>query len=222
MRSVTASFPEIRRLLRIAGYAALGLTAAIATGLVYWGGKQWPDALLKASSWSILLITAALNFLAEKRWIYPALAKLTKRPLVHGLWVGYLTSDYGVRDGKPPLDPIQIFFVIRQSYLHVSIESYTKTQQSHSTIEHLEKNEKTENSHLEYVFEMVRTAHSENKITTGYGKLRLLDKGKAMSGDYWTNSPTQGQLKVDLVTRDCEEINSFESASAFAERLAQA
>ncbi|PPU21903.1 hypothetical protein [Xanthomonas arboricola] len=219
MRSVTASFPEIRRLLRIAGYAALGLTAAIATGLVYCGGKEWPDALLKASSWSILLITGAVNFLAEKRWIYPILARLTKRPLVHGLWVGHLTSDYGVRDGKPPLDPIQIFFVIRQSYLHISIESHTKTQQSYSTIEHLEKNEKTDNFHLEYVFEMVRTAHSENKITTGFGKLRLLDKGQAMSGDYWTNSPTQGQLMVNLVTRDCEEVNSFESALAVQRML---
>ncbi|MCC8534365.1 hypothetical protein LN457_16425 [Xanthomonas phaseoli] len=222
MRSVTASFPEIRKLLKIAGYAVLCLSAAIATGLVYYGGQKWPDALPRASSISIVVITVALNFLAETRWIYPLIAKLTRRPLVHGLWVGHLTSDYGVREGRPPLDPIRIFFVIRQSYLHASIESHTKTQGSYSTIEHLEKSEKTGAGHLEYVFEMVRTAHSENKITIGYGKLRLLDQGQSMSGDYWTNSPTQGQLKVVLVTRDCEEINSFESASAVAEKLGQA
>lgn len=222
MRSVTASFPEIRKLLKSAGYAVLGLTAAIAAGLVFYGGQKWSDALLRASSISIVVTTVALNFLAETRWIYPTIARLTRRPLVHGLWVGYLTSDYGVREGRPPLAPIKIFFVIRQSYLHVSIESHTRAQESYSTIEHLEKSEKTGAGHLEYVFEMIRTAHSENKITVGYGKLRLLDQGQSMSGDYWTNSPTQGQLKVTLVTRDCEKINSFESALAVAERLGRA
>ncbi|PSD19231.1 hypothetical protein C7E19_01310 [Stenotrophomonas maltophilia] len=102
-------------------------------------------------------------------------------------------------------------FVIRQTYFFLSVQSFTERQPSKSTIEVLGTDEKSSDTRLAYVYEMRRLAYGENKITTGYGDLILQDSGTVLAGDYWTNSPTQGQLKLSFVSDECDGLNSFES-----------
>lgn len=213
MTPVTLTFSELIRLLKVFTYATLLFTAVLTVGRCVFFETPLVTAAFQSASVSILLATVGLGTIYKKAWTSPTLAKWLGRPMVHGLWRGTLYTDYRAEVDRP-LDPIPIAFVIRQNYFFLSIQSFTKNQPARSTMEALRKDGKTSDAHLSYVFEMKRLAYAENKLTTGYGELTLQDSGRRLVGDYWTNSPTQGRLELDLVSRDCEDVNSF----AVAER----
>jgi hypothetical protein len=121
-----------------------------------------------------------------------------------------LLSDYK-RSKENPLE-IPIIFVIRQTYLTLSIESFTRSQEGESKLEALIRNTRTESTRLSYVFELKRYYGSENKLTIGAGQLRLQDNNVVLRGSYWTNTPTHGELKLKLMSRDCNGIDCYEVA----------
>lgn len=208
MTPVTLTFSELIRLLKIFTYATLVFTAVLTVGRCVFFETPLATAVFQSASVSILLTTAGFGTIYKKAWTSPTLAKWLGRPMVHGLWRGTLYTDYRAKVDQP-LDPIPIVFVIRQNYFFLSIQSFTKNQPARSVMEALRKDDKTTDAHLSYVFEMKRLAYAENKLTTGYGELTLQDSGQRLIGDYWTNSPTQGRLELNLVCRDCEDVNSF-------------
>lgn len=212
MTSVSLTYSELVRLLKVFVYATLGIAAAIAAGRTLLG-SSFVDVVLPSISVSILIVTLLLGVISRTSWTSSRFEKWLSRPIVHGLWWGAIHTDYRP-EGEAPLAPIPIAFVIRQSYFFLSIQSFTKNQPARSTLEALHKDEKTSDAHLSYVFEMRRLAYAENKLTTGYGEMTLQDSGRILVGDYWTNSPTQGRLELELVSRDCDDVNSF----AVAER----
>jgi hypothetical protein len=213
MNSVTLTFFELVRLLKVFTYATLALAAVFTAGRYAFLETSLVKAVIQSVSASILFVTFGLGAISKKAWTSPRLAKWLGRPMVHGLWWGTLYTDYRAEFDQP-LAPIPIAFVIRQSYFFLSIQSFTKNQPAKSSIESLLRDEKTSDVHLSYVFEMRRLAYAENKITMGYGELILQDSEQRLVGDYWTNSPTQGRLELTLVQRDCLAVNSF----AVAER----
>jgi hypothetical protein len=145
---------------------------------------------------------------------WPALAWLAKRPIVHGVWRGEIKPIYHGR----AIDPIPIAFVIRQKYASLSIQSFTSSIPADSTIEVFERSEKSPDVYLKYVYQMTREGNAENKATVRYGRLRLERAGQELGGSNWTNSPTSGQIRLKLVTRDCDDINCFESAREAADK----
>jgi hypothetical protein len=211
MNSVTLTYSELIRLLKVYTYTSIIVAIILTIGRHTFFETPLMTAISQSVGLSIFLTTTALGVIAQKYWTSQKWAKWLGHPVVHGLWWGTLHTDYRAKNDQP-LAPIPIAFVIRQRYLFLSIQSFTKDQPAGSTMESLSKDEKTSDVHLNYVFEMKRWAHAENKITTGYGMLTLQDSGQKLSGNYWTNSPTQGRLELSLVQRDCDSINSFDAA----------
>lgn len=211
MTSVTLTFSELVRLLKVFTCVTLVVTAVLTAGRCFFFGTPLFTSTIQSASASILLVTAVLGAIYRKAWTSPKLARWLGRPMVHGLWWGTLYTDYRAEVNRPHA-PISIAFVIRQNYFFLSIQSFTENQPAKSTMEALHLDDKTSDTHLSYVFEMRRLAYAENKLTTGYGQLTLQDGGISLVGDYWTNSPTQGRLKLELVSRDFEAVNSFPAA----------
>lgn len=214
MRTITLNYSELVRLLKAALYVTVAFAALITVGTFWLSSSPatLAEVAFKAFSTGIFLTTLILGFVAKRPWTSDRLSKWLGRPSVHGIWAGELLTDWADAQGNTQ-PPIHIVFVIRQTFLFLSIQSFTKNQPAHSTFEFLSTDEKTTDTHLTYVFEMRRTAYKENKLTSGYGYLTLLDAGRVLAGDYWTNSPTQGRLRLEFVTKDCDGINSYESAS---------
>ncbi|HZW14457.1 MAG TPA: hypothetical protein VFF81_14855 [Noviherbaspirillum sp.] len=211
MNSVTLTYSELIRLLKVYTYAFIIVAAILTVGRHVLFEAPLITAAIQSVGISILVITTVLGVVTKKAWTSPRWANWLERPVVHGLWWGMLYTEYRAKNDQP-LAPIPIAFVIRQRYLFLSIQSFTKDLPAGSTMESLHKDEKTSDVHLSYVFEMKRHAYAENKITTGYGALTLQDSGQKLCGNYWTNSPTQGRLELTLVQRDCDSINSFDAA----------
>lgn len=217
MNVLSITYAELERLLKVFGW----VTAALAASLAF---ARWRffDASLVAAGFqgvtaAITVTTILLGFLARSTWCSPRLARWLSRPIVHGVWIGELRTDFKRPDGSNR-EPIRIAFVIRQTYLSLSIQSFTASQEGESKLEALVQNAKNESTRLCYTFELLRQYGGENKLTAGSGDLKLLEQGQRLKGHYWTNSPTQGELDLRLVCRDCDGIDSFEAASRKADQ----
>ncbi|CAL62328.1 Hypothetical protein; putative membrane protein [Herminiimonas arsenicoxydans] len=210
MNLLSLTYSEFERLLKAFGITTLCVAAVIFIVRVSLDSPTI-TALWQAATSSVTLTAIAFGFFARRKWQSPLLAKWLGRPIIHGLWRGQLHTNYIGADGQSK-PPIEIAFVIKQTYLTLSIESFTRGQEGESTVEALLQNSKTDTTKVCYIFELRRQYKGENKLTTGSGELKLLNKGTQLKGHYWTNSPTQGDLELQLITRDCDGVDCFDVA----------
>lgn len=212
MIPVSLTYADLLRLIRVC--AGTALFVAVGILILRWGELQVAPTkvLLQTASTAIGVPPLLLLPFSKLNWTRPWLAWLLGRRMVHGLWWGELITEFKSADNGKPMEPIQIAFVIKQTYFFLSIQSYTSTQPAHSTLEALAVEPRSARAQLQYVFEMQRLHFGEDKITTGHGDLRLTSGDSRLEGHYWTNSPTRGQIRLDLITRDCDGVDSFADA----------
>ncbi|MCP2054861.1 UNVERIFIED_ORG: hypothetical protein J3D59_004721 [Pseudomonas fluorescens] len=209
MNNLSLTETELQRLLKV--YVSLVLAVAISLYFILvLLGYEMLTAGWRAVSYSLTCITFLFGVFFKLAWRSPRIARWMRRPIVHGVWRGTLSSDFH-QTGKSPLK-IPIIFVIRQTYLTISIESFTKSQEGESKLEALIQNGRTEAARLCYVFELKKVYQGENKLTTGAGDLRLINDSKNLRGHYWTNSPTFGELQLELISRECTGVDCYEVA----------
>tara|TARA_R110000823_G_scaffold75335_1_gene172379 strand:- start:470 stop:1117 length:648 start_codon:yes stop_codon:yes gene_type:complete len=170
------------------------------------------SAAFKAFSMAIAVSAVLFGLFYKVAWRWEWLAKWMNRPIVHGVWRGELRSDFDSKGSKPLVIPV--FFIIKQTYLTLSVESFTESQEGESRLEAILRNTKTDASRLCYVFELRKLYPGANSLTSGTGDLKLLGNGRELSGTYWTDTPTHGELNLQLVTRDIKNIASFKDAVA--------
>ncbi len=210
MNNLSLTTAEFERLLKVFGWL-LGFLGLLIF-FIQWHCFQQPltSAVWKAFSSSIGLCCLFFGVFTKLAWRCQYFAKWMNRPLVHGVWVGELRSNYGAVDGNQLVVPI--FFVIRQTYLTLSIQSFTERQEGESRLEALLRSSKTDVTRLCYVFELRKIFSGANSITSGAGELKLSGDQLSLNGTYWTNTPTHGEITLKLVTRNCRGISSYQEA----------
>lgn len=211
MKHVSLTLDELFHLFKLF-LGLTGILASIAVAVQMLFGANFWHAVPRSITGALSLASAIAYFLLERPWRSERIALVTGRPIVHGLWIGTLTSDYKDKQTGQTVPPVRIAFVIRQTYLRLSVESFTKAQDGSSCVEAFSKDAKTSIAWLRYIFELRRQYAGENKLTSGAGELKLIDGGTRLKGVYWTNSPTQGTIDLEFIARDCEDIGSFEAA----------
>lgn len=217
MMPVSLTYDDLVRLIRVS--VGVALFAAVGFLFLRWDDLQLAPVrvLLQTALTAIGVPPLLVLAFSKLAWTRGWLAWLLGRRMVHGLWWGELRTEFLPAHATRPMDPIQIAFVIKQTYFFLSIQSYTATQPAHSTQEALIVEPRSARAQLRYVFEMQRLKFGEDKITTGYGDLRLTAGDARLEGYYWTNSPTRGSISLDLVTRTCDGIDSFADAKRVCE-----
>ncbi|WP_334040439.1 hypothetical protein [Burkholderia ambifaria] len=160
------------------------------------------------------LSVASFLFVIFYKWAWRIgpLPAWSGRPLLQGVWVGSLTSDYGQAPGTPPLT-LPIVFVIRQTYLTLSLQSFTQSQTGDSRVEAIIRNARNNATRLAYVFELKNEYPGARKLVNGAGDLELLAGDTILKGSYWTSSPTHGSLIMQRVSTRPDEIKRFEDAT---------
>lgn len=212
MLPVSLTYADLVRLIKYCG----GVVMVATVGLVFFRRAEMQSEPLSVIWQSVSTAVAVQPILiwslSKLHWKYRWLALLMGKRMVHGLWWGELNTEFKPTDCVEPLPPIPIAFVVKQSYFFLTIQSYTPSIPARSTLETMVVEPRSSIAQLQYVFEMRRLQDAEDKITIGYGDLRLTSGDKRLEGYYWTNSPTRGRIVLDLVTRDCSEIDSFADA----------
>lgn len=211
MNLLSLTYPELERLLKV--FAGVTVVLAVLIGLLRWaafGASEWA-AVWQGVTSALSISTLSFGFFSRMTWTSPRLAKWLGRPIVHGLWRGHLNTSYDAKEGAPP-PRIEIAFVVKQTYLTLSIESFTKNQDGESKVEALLQSSKTEATRIGYIYELSKLYQGKSSRTSGAGELKLIEAGKRLKGHYWTNSPTQGSIELDFVTRHIDGVDSFEAA----------
>lgn len=212
MLPVSLTYDDLLRLIKYCGYVVL----VVAGGILLFRLPELqahPVKVIWQSISTALAVPPLLILgLSKLKWKHPNLAWLMGKRMVHGLWWGELKTEFKPTEGADPLPPIPIAFVVQQSYFFLTIQSYTPSLPARSTLETMVVEPRSSIAQLQYVFEMRRLQDAEDKLTTGYGDLRLMSGDKRLEGYYWTNSPTRGHISLDLVTRDFDGIDSFADA----------
>ena len=159
------------------------------------------------------LSAASFLFFIFYKWAWRVgpLPAWSGRPLLQGVWVGFLSSDYGQAPDAPPLT-LPIVFVIRQTYLTLSLQSFTQSQTGDSRVEAIIRNARNDATRLTYVFELKNEYPGARKLVNGAGDLELLAGDTILKGSYWTSSPTHGSLALRRVSTRPDEIKRFDDA----------
>lgn len=222
MNLVTLTTSEVKRLVSIFALLSIVLAAVLALIIPGLRGETFQDhpfaTGIQAISGGVTIATVCFAVLARRSWRWEFLAGVLNRPTVHGVWHGSIWTNHGTPADSSPR-PIEIVLVIQQTYLALSIVSFTAAQEGESVIEAILRSAKTDATRLCYVYELRRRYQSENKLTLGSGELKLLENGKRLRGHYFTNSPTEGEIDLELLTRDCRGIDCFDAATKLMNRL---
>ncbi len=217
MSNLSLTTSELERLLKV--FLGMFLLVWTTSFIVQHSAFDTPlfPAAWRAISPAITVALFAFGFFYKVAWRWEWLAKLMNRPVVHGLWAGELKSDFSKKDGKATAIPI--VFVVRQTYLTISVQSFTDGQEGESRLEALLKSSKTDATRLCYVFELRKLYPGAHALVSGAGELKLIADEQELHGTYWTNTPTHGELKLKLSSRDCDGINSYQDAVVRLKRL---
>lgn len=208
MNFIVLTFKELKKVI----YLFLGI------GFICFFILKFPFFLEKHNLSIIQMISTSITvsffvlgiLLSSIIFKYKVLSKIIGKPIVHGLWKGELKSNFQI-DGKQ-IEPIEIYFYIKQTFLFTTIKSFTSNQKSESVITALSYDSTSEKIKFLYTYTLHRTKNSENKMTFGSGDLSLINNGNKLVGIYWTNENTRGEIELKLIDRDCDSIDSFEMA----------
>lgn len=211
MANVSLSIAEFKKTLQIASVTTIiiGSIVGMIRHFVFEADStaSLVAGLISGVTWAIFISIWAFR----RPWTIKLLSRLTGKPIIHGVWFGKLTTNYGASEDNMSTD-IPIAFVIRQTYLGYSLLSYTKNQDSQTLIEALEVDDQHEIIHLRYIYQFKIWKHDERKLTIGAAELRLIKNGTLLRGHYLTNSPTQGSAELRFVQYDCRGIDTFTAA----------
>jgi len=170
--------------------------------------------LQRALSMAIVASSFAFAGLYEWGWRWGPLPKWLGRPVIQGVWLGHIASDYG-RKADEPRRQIPIVFVVRQTFLTLSIQSFTQGQTGLSKVEALLIDEGTDSVQLAYVYELQRKYEGTTSLVDGAGILTLNSDQNRLKGSYWASSPSHGTLAVKRVankTKIIKQIKEFADA----------
>jgi hypothetical protein len=219
MLPVSLTYDDLLRLIKCCG----SVVVVVAGGIILYRLPELeahPVRVIWQSTSTALAVPPLLLWvLSSMSWKHPKLAMFMGKRMVHGLWWGELKTEFKPTEGADPLPPIPIAFVIQQNYFFLTIQSYTPSLPARSTLETMVVEPRSSIAQLQYVFEMRRLQDAEDKLTTGYGDLRLMSGDKRLEGYYWTNSPTRGHISLELMTRDVGGIDSFADAEKVRAKL---
>jgi hypothetical protein len=184
MSNLTLTKAELTRLLSTFAWVSFGTFALLVLSQFetlqqnYW-------LSLRYMSYGITAASGLLILFSTWAWKWPWVARLMQRSVVHGVWAGRLQSDFKKDEGSSV--DIPIVFVIRQSYLTLSIRSLTRSQRGTSSLEALSRDEKTQDTHLAYVFKLDQPWVPGGKYGSGAGDLQLEAGDTILRGVYWTD-----------------------------------
>jgi len=194
--------------------AILALAALVWSVLLILNGQSISPELLRP--FSTVLGVVGLAALAFGRWVWRWKVLhpwFVATPDLQGTWRGELVSDWKREDGST-LPPIEVYFVIRQTFSTISMRLITRE----STSVLLSGNISKEKDGVDTVMGVYLNTpdllrREASPIHHGGVILQVVGSPPtALQGQYWTDRRTRGELR--LTARSPQLFHSFNQASA--------
>ncbi len=193
-------------------WVIVGVTAVIYLAGFYMLDAPAGSVLMRLSGFAVMVVSLLLYFFDKFLWKFPIIYRFAKRPVLHGTWKGTFESDYeypqtGKREG-----PTEAYLAVRQTYSSLHVRFITRRSASESMA--CELKTKSDGRYEIYaVYENRPPLLAQQASPVHRGGLILDvagDPAHALTGSYWTDRPTKGDLKLDGYSENVHD--DFDSA----------
>lgn len=136
-----------------------------------------------------------INYLWKWTFLYDWVVPF---PDLNGTWEGELKSSYIDKKTNKKIDPIKATLKIRQSFVHIHCLLKTEAIESSSFVCQFDINKDKQKLKLVYSYggEANLLSRDDNPNHFGTAMLSVNDEGKALTGSYWTDRKTTGELTL--------------------------
>ncbi|GAA2988480.1 hypothetical protein [Actinokineospora diospyrosa] len=185
------SAADLKRFAVTTAIVALGTLA-----LQVWLIDSWQIGLhtLRRATLAVTATTLFWATYAKWGWKWRLLRLIFERPRIAGTWTGHLESNW-VPQNQEGTTTIPIIFVIRQTLLTVTIQSYTQGMEGSSQVANLITQIDSGSVLVSYVYMLRREFTPGSGHQQGAGELRLYGKDE-LRGAYWTNDGNRGRITL--------------------------
>ncbi|MEV0382764.1 hypothetical protein [Nonomuraea sp. NPDC050643] len=169
----------------------------------------------KAISYAPTVIGLAVVAFDKWLWRFPGVHRLVGRPRLDGTWRTTLRPMPSSH--IPPhlkLVSINAYIMIEQSYWSISITLITKESTSYSRAAVFSKLTEGDRQHLTYIYDNQPRQEYLVRSPQHSGAVECAISGrspKTISGRYWTDRLTTGDMRLQFVSRTSEH-SSFQAA----------
>ncbi len=174
----------------------IAIAAALATAALFVNGTKvsldWYKALLSASGAVVLLLLVFDRW----AWRWPAVRRVVPRRVLHGTWKGELQTTWSDPEtGRTP-GPIECYLVVHQTYSTVEMTLLTAESKSRSVTAGVSDPAKGQ-CLLTGIYMNTPELLIQDRSRIHRGGILLEINGRpveTLSGPYWTDRDTKGQL----------------------------
>jgi len=184
----------------------------VALQLAYFDISLTWQRLFSMMSSSLALISGVFLVFCKWGWKVSVLPGVLGRPVLGGVWISEIDSSYQVNPGES-MPQVKMVFIIKQTYLTLSVQSFSAVQSGSSEVEAILSNPRTGSLRLTYIFELRSPYKGEVRLIKGVGDLNVVSK-TVLTGGYWTNSPSNGELKMKRVSATSKHLTGFADVRA--------
>lgn len=196
---------------------AITVVAALASGswalILAHNGWVIPTTFFSPLSLVVTLLAGLLYAFDAWLWRWPLVCSLVGRPDLRGTWKGVIRSNAKTSNHNVNAEPIEVFVTIRQTFSTLHLRLLSPESQSFSLTSNLFE-EAPEQFAVTWVFrnEPRLLVQDRSRAHLGGGLLRLTgEANSSMSGHYWTDRNTSGEIDLAFVAR--ERANDYAAAS---------
>lgn len=198
---------RINRILKItAGLAILIFLMMLFGGVDF---KTWEGLKKVSAVFTYVILFWAFYF--SIGWRLPIIKHLIYTENLNGTWLG----NYHSKSADNELFNGEIILVIRQTFLWITVVSYTEKYLSYSYGEAILNSVKHDSKLLIYLYSQNQYNPIDNLARRGTSELHLLVENgrKKLFGEFWTNHNSQGGLSLEKLTS--KHLSSFADARNF-------
>ncbi|WNZ79434.1 hypothetical protein [Pseudomonas sp. P105] len=208
MENLTLTSKELGLLVKILFWSTVAIFSSwLAIRFAFFEDLLSWQRLFSMVSSSFALTSGMFFIFCKWGWKFSILPEVIGRPVLEGVWIGELVSNYQVVPGES-MPPVKMVFVIKQTYLTLSLQSFSAFQSGSSEVEAILSNPRTGSVRLTYIFELRSPYKGEVRLVKGVGDLNVISN-ELLKGGYWTNSPSNGELKMKKVSSTSKAFTSF-------------
>lgn len=164
--------------------------------------------------YSVVVTVVVVGLILFDRWLWriPPAPRLLRHPVLSGTWRGTLRSNWVNPETNATLDPIVVYFAIRQTYSTISLRMMTRESSSVSLVAALEGRGDGV-PRVTSTYENQPGVLIQDRSRIHHGALLLEVHGMPadrLDGWYWTDRDTKGEVVLEL--RNRKVFSSFEEA----------
>ncbi|WNG20921.1 hypothetical protein [Cystobacter fuscus] len=194
------------------------------TLMICFAAGSWA-LLLSANGWVIprsffaplsgVVSVLSVGLMAFDRWLWslPGINQLVDRPRLKGTWKGTLASNWVNPETTQKVPPIEAYVVIRQTYSTLHVRMFTHESQS-ITLTATIMRDADEQYTLAGIYSNEPKLSVRSRSPIHHGGLRLRIEGKSLSGMYWTDRNTHGEMRFERVSDSLA--HDFQQAQALS------